>query len=183
MKKHLVSFSFIALIMIPGMLVSQTSEPVSYTGVVEVSGMTKDQLFANARQWFNKTFVSSNQVIQIADKESGELSGKGIMQLRFTSTFNGSKKQEAYSDFTLDIAIKDGKYKYDLSQFKIYPIAYRNQPFPLYRDNKCPVKYSFIRQSAMDEYYASSKDAVSQKVTELVTSLKIAMEKKSDIGF
>lgn len=55
----------------------ETTHQIAYQGVVEVPGVTKDQLYIRAHEWIAKAYRSANDVIQMQDKEAGRLVGKG----------------------------------------------------------------------------------------------------------
>ncbi|UOQ64424.1 DUF4468 domain-containing protein [Hymenobacter volaticus] len=84
---------------------------ISYQGVVEVPGTTKDQLYVRAYEWLAKTYRSANAVIQMQDKEAGRLVGKGVMKVTLRG-FNAG-----YVQHTITIYLKDGRYKYILTDF------------------------------------------------------------------
>jgi len=85
---------------------------VTYEGVVEVPGASKDQLYDRALEWMAKTYQSANDVVQIKDKEQGKLLAKGGILL-----FN-DKVPAGYVVHTQTIYVKDGRYKYLLTGFK-----------------------------------------------------------------
>lgn len=88
---------------------------VFYQKVIEDSGQTKDQLFIKAKDVFLRSFPSTKDVIQDADKESGIISGKGNFDLK-----------SAVIRFTLRILTKDSKYKVEMFDFYAndYPVEY-----------------------------------------------------------
>jgi hypothetical protein len=89
-----------------------------FTEVVTVdSTLKKNDLFNSAREWLNKTFTSGKDVSQIVDKESGEISGKGFIEF-VSKYFNCSARISGKIWFTVNIYLKDGKYKYEFSDFR-----------------------------------------------------------------
>jgi hypothetical protein len=87
---------------------SQTGR-ITYEGVVQVDGVSKADLFTRANAWAARTYRSANDVIQLNDKEAGQLILKG-----------NSRVSSRGSDFgvvrhTLTIYVKDGRYKYVLT--------------------------------------------------------------------
>lgn len=99
-----------------------------YSEVVHVEGKTAQQLYTSAREWFAKTFVSANDVIQMEDPTSGKIIGKGSNHISesyvvgkglatfFTTT-------DWYPTYTLKIEVKEGRYKYELTDIKIKSIT------------------------------------------------------------
>ena len=84
---------------------------VAYTGVVEVPGATQAQLYDRAYEWVVKNYGSAQRVIQMQDKEAGKIIVKG----RTPAYFKGH--EFGWITHTLSFYVKDGKYKYDITDF------------------------------------------------------------------
>jgi len=93
---------------------------ITYTEVayVDDSTTTKDQLYSVAREWFARTFKSSNDVLQMDDRKAGKLIGKGSFEIEMTPYLT-----ESYVEFTISIYVKNGKYKYEFTDF--YHISFK----------------------------------------------------------
>ncbi len=95
-------------------------KPYVFEEVVTLdSAYTKAKLYSNARTWFTKNFKSPTDVLQVQDKEAGELVGRGAIKLqREVQRIAG---QPIYADGYLwcimEVWVKDGRYKYNLSRF------------------------------------------------------------------
>ncbi len=76
-------------------------------------------LFERGREWFNDNFKSAKEVLQITDKENGELSGKGIMEIHYVFKYMGKREFTSNVRFQMSVWVKDGKYKYELKNFNI----------------------------------------------------------------
>lgn len=76
-----------------------------FTEVVSADGISFNDLFTNAITWVSKLFSNPKSVIQLQDKDAGLLVIKGISSHNSTST----------TTFKLTIQVKDGRYKYDLT--------------------------------------------------------------------
>ncbi|WP_375418163.1 DUF4468 domain-containing protein [uncultured Hymenobacter sp.] len=87
----------------------ETTHQITYQGVVDVPGLTKDQLYVRAHEWLAKAYRSANDVIQMQDKEAGRLVGKGTTRVMVRGYDAG------YVRHTLTIYLKDGRYKYVLT--------------------------------------------------------------------
>jgi len=83
---------------------------VIYTGVVEIDGKTKDDLYRNAQQWFIDGFYSQKDVIQDKDKEDGLVFGRGVFYF-FSGVGLGQDVNWA-NHVTIKIECKDNKYRY-----------------------------------------------------------------------
>jgi hypothetical protein len=89
---------------------------VVYTDVVEVTGISKDSLYFKAKNWFVESYNSSNDVIQLDDENRGQITGKGLFAIDHLVGI-------AYIHHMIKIEVKEGRYKYTISNFK-----YINQP-------------------------------------------------------
>ncbi len=60
---------------------------VTYTEIVDLPGLDKDEIYNRAHNYFVYNYNSGKDVIQIDDKESGQLVGKGIFPNVHTGGF------------------------------------------------------------------------------------------------
>ncbi len=148
-----------------------------YTEVITVdSSLKQNDLFGSARAWFNKYFVSSKEVLQIQDKESGELSGKGIIKYS-SRIFLGSASTAGTIRFTINVFVKDGKYKYEFTDF-IHTAS--PSSFGLITKEYDP-NFKCANTSGKGwqvKVYNDIKDQIDENVKPLISSLKEAMTKK-----
>lgn len=80
-----------------------------YSEVVLVdSSIKQSTLFLRAKKWFVDYYKSAKDVIQLEDRESGEIIGKGVCALKI-----GFVGIDVYH--TVRIYVKDGKYKYEIT--------------------------------------------------------------------
>lgn len=73
----------------------------------------KDQTFAALRSWMANAFVSAKDVIQMDDKDMGQIVGKGIFYIH--SKGLATAAWPCY--FTISITVKDDKYRVQLNNF------------------------------------------------------------------
>jgi hypothetical protein len=76
-------------------------------------GKSKIDIYTAAKVWFVAAFNSSNDVLQMDDKENGLLIGKGIFYIY--STGLGASRWPCY--FTVSITAKDNKYLAEFINF------------------------------------------------------------------
>ena len=93
--------------------VSAETHRITYTGVVEVPGVSKDDLYTRATEWFAKTYNSSNAVLQMQDRAAGELVGKPVLPTTVRSL--GANYPAGIVKYTISVYLKDGKYKYEIT--------------------------------------------------------------------
>ncbi|RPJ58303.1 MAG: DUF4468 domain-containing protein [Dehalococcoidia bacterium] len=117
------------------------NKKITYTKIVKLdSSYTSELLYKNAKKWIIDQFKSGKDVIQSEDKEQLYIIGKGFFQhnlchmLLFTS--------ECKYWFTVNIEVKDGRYKYT-----VYDVIYNyrltinntsqyiREPFEVYLSN------------------------------------------------
>jgi hypothetical protein len=84
---------------------------ITYQGVIEAPGVSKAVLYTRANAWVAKTYRSANDVIQMQDKDAGQLILKGLSRVTSRGANAGVVRH------TLTIYVKDGRYKYVLTDF------------------------------------------------------------------
>jgi hypothetical protein len=100
---------------------------VNYSGVVNVDSVNKAELYNRAKHWLVETYNSAKDVIQIDDKENGEIMGKGYFEVYWTITFYAGQNVGIWN--TLRIQAKDGRYRYEITDFHVkytYTDKYRS---------------------------------------------------------
>lgn len=154
-------------------------KPLIYTDVVKVdSTITKNELYNRAKLWFTNTFKDANKVLQVQDEERGQLVGKGKMKYN-TTIFAGSGTTSGYIGYTVNLFVKDGRYKYEITDF-IHEGS-SNTPFnmglitdsetaPIFSEKKYAIKWC-------DKLWIDIKDQITPNARSLEQSLKEAMSK------
>ena len=102
----LISFSSFGQAIFP---IDEKGEIV-YSGVVNVDSINSKELYVRAHEWFANTFKSAKDVIQLDDKEAGEIVGKGGFEVH-------ENVMIVHVEFTAKIETKNEKYKYVFSNF------------------------------------------------------------------
>ena len=180
MKKAVVLF-FILIT-----LGSYAQEKLSYNGKVQVdSNLKKNDLFNNARTWFNNSFNNSKNVIQIIDKETGEISAKG--SIKYTSNVVlSSAVTSGYINFSVSIFVKDGKYKYEFTNFThegTPGVKYNNSgiSFGLITTHiECPKDIPGSWQGWRNKVWDDIKSQINDNIIPLISSLKQTMITKAN---
>jgi hypothetical protein len=78
-----------------------------------VPGVSKDELYLRAREWFARTFVSAQALIQMDDKAAGKIIGKGLSE----DVRNGFIRTAYTIYYTVSITVKEGRYRYEITDF------------------------------------------------------------------
>lgn len=101
------------------------------------STISAAKLFEQAKLWFAQTFNSANDVIQLSDKEAGQLVGKGVF------TFYQKKFDYGVVNYGLTVFVKDGRYKYEMTSFvHSVPPGSNGITFGLITDEPVPPEYA-----------------------------------------
>lgn len=185
MKKTLLS----ACVLLSLNLFSQAKDSLLiYTEVVSVENTTKDQLFVKARQWFNDAWKSSKDVLQITDKETGELSGKGIISsyYDYKPPMGAAVKPPVDYHVSISVFVKDGRYKYEFTSFR--PIEGKAGGMEVLgtitTGETSPVKFAYTSQKKSDAMYKSLKMHLNERMLLMIASLKQAMlQQNSKLDF
>lgn len=167
----------ILLVVFPFIVFSQ--EPLTFSEVIEVPNVNKDELFIRGREWFNGNFKSSKDVLQVADKESGELLGKGIMEVICFYKYMGERTFPADVNFQLNVWLKDGKYKYEMTNFTV-PGNRQSIDFGLITTSDETQKtYPGFNAKKMNEMYLSIKNGTEVKAKLMIADLISKLNKSS----
>ncbi len=114
--KHLKILSIIILIILYSNResIAQDNKPLIFEQVIQVDGVEKNILYDRIKKWIAISYVDANTVIKLDDKEIGELVVKGSIKYSRDKFINACAT--GYIDYTLQISVKDNKYKYQISQ-------------------------------------------------------------------
>lgn len=101
--------------------------------VVEFQGMSKDAIYTGSRQWVATTFNSAQSVIQMDDRQSGVIIGKGNMKYPCYGSWLCTGVTDNTIKFTVKIEAKDNKARVTFSDIVQYvpPSQYNSRPIEL----------------------------------------------------
>lgn len=155
-------------------------EPLTYTEVVTLDGTSKDNLFTRSENWFAKAFRSSKDVIQTKSKEDGKIIGKALFEYN-QSFLSGSATTKGVVKFTVSVFVKEGRYKYIISDF-IHESFGANSIGLITLDKE----YTGERKRGYtknwyNKIWLDIKKQIDSEVMSLITSLKKTMQKESEI--
>lgn len=137
---------------------------VLYSGSALVDSVGKDELYRRARLWVTTSYNSPKDVIQLDDKEVGTIIVKGIVQ----TVLHCGVAAAANEYYTLKIEVKDGKYRYSLSDVTFGTEAYTSTYKAMQEATMCKKGYQKMFENAAG------------KNNQLITSLETAMKKEGD---
>ncbi|NML64380.1 DUF4468 domain-containing protein [Hymenobacter sp. RP-2-7] len=98
---------------------SATTHRITYEGVVQVPGASQADLFDRARRWVSQTYNQQNAEVEREDAASGLLQLRGTRLAQVYQDYQGVPRA-TYAGVvrhSLSIYVKDGRYKYVLTDF------------------------------------------------------------------
>jgi hypothetical protein len=177
-------FALLLLFIMNFTVFSQKEGEISYTKVVYVDSSLKSiELYNRARSWFAESYRSSNDVIQLEDKDEGKIIGKGSIRY-ISSVYYGSEGTKGWIRYTLSVQVKDGRYKYELTNFihEGNPLNSGGQlSFGLItNEEECPREFKMTNRSWRNKVWNDIKRTVEIEAEILINSLENAMENPAD---
>lgn len=85
---------------------------VRYKGIVETSELSATEIYNRAKKWVAQNYRSSKDVIQLDNKETGEIIVKGYATIGYSHPIYAGVWKSYH---ILLIQIKDGKYRYEMT--------------------------------------------------------------------
>jgi acyl-CoA synthetase (AMP-forming)/AMP-acid ligase II len=141
--------------------INKETNKITYTEVVSVDSVSKDILYNRAKIWMVNYFKNENFSIQNLEE------GKLVKTASFPVTYDIGKgfTSTEQNTFNLSVSVKDGKYKYELTDF----VA----------DNgiqKSPCENGFKLMENNKQLYQKTVDSFYKEVESLITKLKENMK-------
>jgi hypothetical protein len=92
---------------------------ITYKAIVDVSGVSANDIYSRSRECFATAFNSANNVLQMDDRTAGKLIGKGVFHTYLLKAGFGAIMPINYViGFTVNISIKEAKYRVIMPDFK-----------------------------------------------------------------
>jgi hypothetical protein len=137
---------------------------ITYEAVVPVTNATADVLYKRALDWFHAYFKNPTEVIRENDAEKKVIVGKPRFRISNPPDKSGTRTDAGLVQYTLTVAVRDGRYKYELTAFNWKQPSY--YAAERWMDTKAqmytPVYNQYLKQT--DDY-----------VSELTRDLKAAL--------
>ena len=108
--------------------VDSTSGAITYQAVVQAPGASKQEFYRRAREWFVNSFRGYKEVVSVEDTLGGEIVGTyhSIQDKYFLLTYTPYEYWR-----TLKVYFKDGRYRYELTNFGVRDVRYGRGIYPL----------------------------------------------------
>ncbi len=108
----------------PKMPVDGKTKLISYTKVKEVTGVSKEDLYKRALSWASTYFKNPTDVIREQDIEQGKIVFKARFKIMNPPDKKGFSTEGGAVQYTLNLQFKEGRYKYDLTEFNWRQTSY-----------------------------------------------------------
>jgi len=144
----------------------------------------KEVLYFRARKWFANYYKKATQVLQMDDKDQGKLIGKGGYSYSFIS---GLLAYHIDLKYTLNLTVKDGKYRYQIYDFHstdtVNSVFASSGDKPYVYDQDLSTEYLNDGKSSSKKYLSKLFTQFALEINTTISSLKAAMIGKANSDF
>ena len=182
MKNLLISLATLVLFAIH----IQAQNPIKYEKVIQMdSSLNKEILYNRGVHWITSIFRNPQKVIQLNDKEKGQIVCKGNFEYNQKKfIWGGSDQSKGQINFMLKLYFKDGRYKYIFTDF-IHETRSKSNSFGLITDEyeyygKMSLTTRKWRQLIWDDIKDQIEDYVYTIRVSLVKEMKIKNDTEDD---
>ena len=166
----------------PTLPIDDETKSITYSEVVTVdSSISSNELYSRGREWFAKAYKSSTDVIQMDDKENGKIVGKALIQVYHKAL--GSNFRSGYINYTISLYLKDGRYKYEITNFH-HTGQYVGDGNTIPDYGACEDMINTTRKTMGISYQKTFNYYLTQldeNIKSLIIDLKATMSKKADV--
>ncbi|HYD91957.1 MAG TPA: DUF4468 domain-containing protein [Flavobacterium sp.] len=146
---------------------------MEFSEVVETDGFSKEQLHNKATLWVVDAFNNSKVVTQHSDKENGQIVLKCLY--RYSPEELMKRGATGVINFTFKILMKDGRYKYTISEFHHTAGEGFLADFGQFTANSCNYRGPKTTEKWINSNCEELKAFAISRTTDLIISLKSAM--------
>jgi len=166
--------------------VDPETKKITYTAVVDVPGMKKDDLYNRAKAWFVTSSGVTKLALELEDKETGKLLGKVNNPIKVNNPPLNNKFEVGSVIYTVTVIAKDDKYKYIFTDF-VHDSDGRDKVIscgPL-ENKKSAAKSMVNRDMPSNWQWNKMKDVTNETVLAQIEALKKALSgtDKKDTDF
>jgi hypothetical protein len=97
--------------------VDPETKKITYTEVVEVPGMKKEDLYKRAKAWYVTSTGVTKLALELEDPETGKLLGKVNNPIKVNNPPLQNKFEVGSVVYNITVIVKDDKYKYIITDF------------------------------------------------------------------
>jgi hypothetical protein len=156
---------------VPDLPMNMETSLYSYSAVVEVHGIGKDELYTRAFNWANSYYKNPVDVIREKDPQAGKLLIKARYKISNEPDKKGVATQAGDVMYSLTMNFKDGRYRYEITkinwqQLSYYPIErWKDQTASSYK----PVYAYYLKQT---------DETIKALITDFMTKIAVVPKSK-----
>jgi len=148
---------------------------VVFTDVVELDGMTKDEIYQKAKYWVITTLKSGDNMVELDGTNSDQIIGTGNISLPDESI---SFCSNVVLNFKFIVKCKDNRLKYNIENFNLSCILSNNSLHSTGIENITPPKQFYNKNKP--KFITEVKMSVNISIGQLVNNFKASMTKKDE---
>jgi hypothetical protein len=104
--------------------IDTVSKLITYQAVIDVKGTAANVLYSRILNWFNTYYKNPTEVIRENDSVKFSITGKPRFKLDNPAGAEGSKLDGGTVQYTITVAAKDGRFRYELTEFNWKQLSY-----------------------------------------------------------
>jgi hypothetical protein len=144
--------------------VDSITKLITYEGVMQAPGMKADVLYKRALNWFQAFYKNPSEVIRENDSLKFKIVGKPRFKIYNPPDKEGTKTDAGLIQYTITVAVKEGRFKYELTEF--------NWKQPSYYASE---RWMDTKSQVYSPVYAEYLKQLDQYSNDVVKKLKDAM--------
>ena len=150
----------------PDMPRSEENSQIYYMDVVKEDGVDKAEFFKRAGNWYHKFYKNPGGIVEEVDSVNGKLVLKPAFPVyRMKNTV---KMQAGIIKYTLELGLKDGRYRYEIKNINMQASSYS------------PIEKLFNANDPNIEDNYHTLDEVNKYLLNLIEDLKAGMREPSN---
>jgi hypothetical protein len=120
-----LGFNVHAQVALPNIPVDKETKLITYSDVVNQTGVDATELFKRANDWYQKFYNNPTEKLRKKDDEAKSL--ELFVRFKLYNVDKKGIKSDAgeLMQYTLNIACKDGKYRYEFTKFNLKAVSYK----------------------------------------------------------
>lgn len=153
--------------------VDSLTKRITYQGVLQATGIKADVLYNRAQSWFKNYYKNSKEVIRENDSMKLKISGKPRFKIYNLPDKQGTKTDAGIVQYSITVAAKDGRFKYELTEFNWKQPSY-------YASERWMDTKSLSYSSAYAEYLQQLDKYANELIKNLTDAIQHAKPVKDD---
>jgi hypothetical protein len=148
----------------PQIPVDPVTKLITYEGITDAPGMKADALYKRAMNWFKAYYKNPTEVIRENDSLKFKIVGKPRFRISNTPDKDGLKTDGGLVQYTITVAAKDSRFKYELTDFNWKQASYY-----------AAERWMDTKSQSYNAVYAEYLKQMDEYAKDLIKNLKDAM--------